>query len=288
MKRLLSITLAAFVAVFSLSAQDTEKKQYLPQQGEWSIGFDAKPVLQLVEAVFSEESDDIMEYPGLGGEPSLSTGPSVSLMGKYMLTDRLALKANVGILVRNNKEGYYVADDAASILDPLSQAKVADFSNTRSTGLSLMAGAEYRVGKKRIQGVFGGGLLFGVEKSLTKYHYGNQMTTINQKPTVAQDHLYDDNAYRVLKQFSYAPDFFVGLVGTAGVEFFVAPKVALGAEMSLTAGYRVYQQTYTVSEGYNPSSEVIEQKTDLITPMYSAFRMATENLGGSLYLSFYF
>lgn len=288
MKKILSIILAAGVAVLSLSAQETETKQYLPEEGDWAIGFDAKPVLNFVGNVFNGSTYN--EFTPLGGEPSLLNGPTVSLMGKYMLTDELALKANVGVLVDNNKAAYYVQDNAAAVLNPLSHAKVADIRNKRTTGVSLMAGAEYRVGKKRVQGVFGGGLLVGIEKSIINYSYGNSMTTINQKPTTTEKFkdIWSEDNYRLLKQYSGTPDFLVGLVGSAGVEFFVAPKIALGAEVSLCAAYTVTQQTYTISEGYNTSTEVIEKRTDLVSPLFGSFSLSTKNLGGSLYMSFYF
>ena len=289
MKKVLVFILAAGLAVVSASAQDTEKKQFLPEKGDWSIGFDAKPVLQFVENVFSE-STDVIDSPVIGGEPSLQYGPTVSLMTKYMLTNNLAFKANLGVLVSNDKTAGYVTDDAAKILDPLSLAKVTDMKTKRKTGISVMAGLEYRVGKKRVQGIFGGGLLFGLEKELGLYSYGNQMTIINQKPSVASQlgEVYDDNLYRPLKTFAFSPNYYAGLVGTAGVEAFVAPKIALGAELSLCASYTIKQQTYAISEGYNPSSKVIEVRTDLIAPMTGAFNLSTENLGGSLYLMFYF
>lgn len=278
----------------SLSAQETEKKQYLPEQGDWAIGFDAKPVLNFVGNLFNGSPNNMS--PTLGGESTLSTlwgpilpsNPTVSLMGKYMLTDNLALKANFGILIRNDKYSEYVQDDAAAVLDPLSNAQVADCRNGRNTGLSLMAGAEYRVGKKRVQGVFGGGLLFGLEKQLVKYSYGNEMTSINQRPTTPFCDYDATGGYRTLKEFTDKPQIYAGIVGTAGVEVFVAPKIALGAEVSLYAMYVIGQQTYTVSEGYNPATEVIEKKTDLVAPLTGSFRMGTDNLGGSLYLSFYF
>ena len=284
----MTILAAAIVAV-NLSAQETEKKQYLPEKGDWAFGFDAKPMLQFVENLFNE-TGDLIKSPVVGGEPSLLYGPTVSLMTKYMITDHFAFKANLGVLVANDKVAGYVADDAAKILDPLSESKVTDVMNSRKTGLSLMAGLEYRVGKKRVQGIFGGGLLFGLQKDFIMYSYGNQMTTVNQVPSVATQlgEVYDDKFYRPLEKFAFSPNYFGAVVGTAGVEAFIAPKVALGAELSLCASYTIKQQTYMITEGYNPSSEIIEQRTDLITPMVGSFSIATENLGGSLYLMFYF
>ena len=144
---------------------------------------------------------------------------------------------------------------------------------------------EYRVGKKRVQGVFGGGILLGVQSVREVYSYGNEMTLINQQPTSAYSY---NNGYRTLKTYSNAPDFFAGLYGSAGVEFFVAPKVSLGAEVSLCAGWQVQQQKYTISEGYYSSTEVIEKRTDLDGPRSGSFQLSTRNLGGSLYMAFYF
>lgn len=288
MKKIFSLLLAASVAVLSLSAQETEKKQYLPEEGDWSIGFDAKPILNFVGNALNGSTDNSLD--AFGGEPTLTdNGPTVSIMGKYMLTDNFAVKANLGLLFDNDKEAYYIQDDAATILDPLSNSKVADYKSTKKSGVSLMAGVEYRVGKKRIQGVFGGGVLVGVKSNVVKYSYGNKMTAINQHPTTAGN--FSDvwaGDYRTLKQFSQTPNFYAGLVGTAGVEFFVAPKVALGAEVSVVAAYDVNKQTYTYSEGYNPSTEIIERKTDLVSPRTGSFNLETKNFGGSLYLAFYF
>lgn len=287
MKKILSLLLAAGMTLSSLSAQETEKKQYLPEAGDWAIGFDAKPILNYVGNIFNGNTNNTLSP--LGGESSLDYGPTVSIMGKYMLTDKFAVKANVGLLLNTAKQAYYVQDDAAVILDPLSNAKVADYRSARNTGISLMAGAEYRLGKKRIQGVFGAGVLVGVRKNVVKYSYGNKMTTINQNPTVTGNfgNVWHDS-YRVVKEFSGRPNFYAGLTGSAGVEFYVAPKIALGAEVSVVAAYNFNQQTYTISEGYNASTEVIERKTDLVSPMTGSFYLGTENLGGSLYVSFYF
>ena len=179
MRKLLSLLLVAFVAIGNIAAQDVEEKVYLPEAGDWAIGFDAKPLLNFVGNVFNGSYSNTMDDFG-GGEPTLDlnafnsqnssifNSPTVSLMAKYMITDNLAFKTNVGILVNNDKTAAYVRDDAAYVLDPLSEAKVADIRNQRNTGFSLLAGLEYRVGKKRVQGVFGGGLLVGFETQVTK------------------------------------------------------------------------------------------------------------------------
>lgn len=298
MRKLLSLLLVAFVAIGNIAAQDVEEKVYLPEAGDWAIGFDAKPLLNFVGNVFNGSFSNTMDDFG-GGEPTLDlnafnsqnssvfTSPTVSLMAKYMITDNLAFKTNVGILINNDKTAAYVRDDAAYVLDPLSEAKVADVCNQRNTGFSLLAGLEYRVGKKRVQGVFGGGLLVGVETQVTKYRYGNEMTELNQRPTTS-GMVSPNSAYRPVKQYGGEPNVIAGLVGSAGVEWFVAPKIALGAEVSLCAAYTFNRQQYTVSQGYNATLKAVEERVDLTTPATAEFSLGTKNLGGSLYMAFYF
>ena len=288
MKKLLSVILASTVAIGTVVAQNNEQKVYLPEAGDWAIGVDVKPLLNFAGNIFNGSVDNSLESFG-GGEPTLGSSmlmnaPTASLMGKYMLTDNLAIKANLGILIHNSKNAAYVRDDAAYRTDPLSDAMVADVRNTRNTGISFLAGAEYRVGKNRVQGVFGGGLLIGVQNSVTTYRYGNEMTEVNQQPSS----VFSNGAYRTLKTYSGDPAVITGLVGSAGVEWFVAPKIALGAEVSLAMAYTFNRQQYSLSEGYNPALRIVEEKTDLEVPATAEFTMGTSNLGGSLYLSFYF
>lgn len=307
MKHILSSIIVCLTAVTSLAAQDDERKQYLPEAGDWSIGLDIKPVFNYVSGLFNDSPTGLDLG---GGQPSifrpdwdslsssekealrddyddfLKYYPTVSIMGKYMLRDNLAIKANVGVLFDSDKQGSYSPDQQAQIVDPLSESKVANMQAEKTFGLSALAGVEYRIGRKRIQGVFGGGLLFGAAGHTRTYKYGNGMTPINQWPEGSISGAKE--GYRKLKEFSETPNFYAGLYGSAGVECFVAPKVALGAEVSLCVGYQISPQKYEISEGYNPNTEVIEKHTELVEPLTASFLLSTRSLGGSLYLAFYF
>ena len=286
MKRLLTIVLLSAVAAFSVSAQETEK-QYLPEAGDWSIGFNAKPVLNFVGNLFNNSS-----YNNVGvisGESTLPGNIGTSIMTKYMITDNFAFRANVGFSIANNNSAEYVIDDKAYYFNPLSEEKVVDYRNSRSTRVSALFGVEYRIGKKRVQGVFGGGLLVGVTNTRNQYSYGNAMTEINPNPTTSDFYGSTSNpSNRVIEEYTSRPCYHAGLVGTAGVEWFFAPKVSLGAEVSVHAAYKYNQQSYKVSEQYSTVKNAIEQRTDLSQPAFGAFSFGTENLGGALNISFYF
>jgi hypothetical protein len=81
---------------------------------------------------------------------------------------------------------------------------------------------------------------------------------------------------------------FFGITGNVGIEWFVAPMISLGAEVNLTAYHVKGAQTYITSEGYNPALNDVVTRTDIISPGDKALVFGTDNLGGSLYLYFYF
>ncbi|MDE7374426.1 MAG: hypothetical protein K2M86_03740, partial [Odoribacter sp.] len=93
---------------------------------------------------------------------------------------------------------------------------------------------------------------------------------------------------RPLTQFNKGANVYVGLTGSAGVEWFVAPKISLGAEVNLSLYYMLGKQTYLESESYNATLGRVEKRVELKSPGNRGFYMATECLGGSLSLNFYF
>ena len=58
--------------------------------------------------------------------------------------------------------------------------------------------------------------------------------------------------------------------------------------MSLLIAKRFDRGSYNKSEGYNPTSAQVETHTELIAPSSNAFHIGTENLGGKLFMMFYF
>lgn len=298
MKKLIAIILSACLLPAGLWAEEKEKKQYLPEEGDWALGIDVVPILKYIGNAFNG-TDGSNELNHVGGSPFTSGNanfrdrglmPDVSIMGKYMLTDEWALRANIGLMLSAENEKAYSTDDKALLENPLSEAKVTDRVRHERNGMSMMLGAEYRKGSRRIQGVFGGGVLFAFQNSKDSYSWGNALTEINQSPSsysfAGMPTL--PTGYRVLKQNGTGSDVYLGLTGSAGIEWFVAPKIALGAEVNLSLYYIFGSQTYIESEGYNTTSSKVETRTDLLSPGDNGIYFGTESLGGSLYMTFYF
>ena len=269
-----------------------EKKQYLPEEGDFSISFSVTPLLKYAGNLFNNSTDNSLK--NLGGEPVTANiekwyhdiNPDVSIMGKYMLTDNFGLRANIGLMFRNNYNNFYVQDDKAVSINPFDETKLTDRSRDSKNGASVMLGAEYRLGHRRVQGVFSAGIRGGMQNTKSKYEYANQITSINQKPSSGFN-TSDGYGYRLLTRDN-GRDYIMGLVCSAGVDWFVAPKVALGAEVNFTAYYLMGGQIYTISEGYNHVTKQVETRTDIKSPGDNTLYIGTDNVGGSLYISFYF
>ncbi len=296
MKKLIVIILSACLFPAMLWAEEKQQKQYLPEEGDWALGIDVVPILKYIGNAFNG-TDGSNGLNHVGGTPFTSGHfgnqglmPTVSIMGKYMLTDEWAVRANVGLMISSANDKAYSPDDKALLTNPFSEAKVIDGARYDRNGMSMLLGAEYRKGARRIQGVFGAGLLFAFQNSKETYSWGNALTEINQSPT---SHAFANmptlpTGYRALKQNGAGSDFYLGLTGSAGIEWFVAPKIALGAEVNLSLYYIFGTQTYVESEGYNATLGKVETRTDLYAPGSNGIYFGTESLGGSLYMTFYF
>lgn len=300
MKKLLSIIAIGLIPFISISAQSEDSKSYLPKQGDIAFGINAKPILKYAGNFFNANTDNSLNY--LGGEPvdgmideehALYKKefddllPKVSIMGKYMLTDNWGLRANVGLMFGTDIEKKYVQDDKVAMLDPWNESKLIDKRYTSKKGMSLMLGTEYRKGNNRVQGVFGMGAILGFVSKNVSYDYANAITDLNRTPSVSWNETVAKTGYRVLNEKTDNTVFY-GVTGSAGVEWFVAPQIALGTEVNLSLCYVNGGQQYKKSEGYNEAAQKVDTRYDLDSPGDNKFVFGTENLGGSLYMVFYF
>jgi len=317
MKKILSILLVAALAtpMFAekMSPEEAANADYsgwLPAQGEFFIGFSVDPFANFIGNMFVGTTPDASYTRGadynIGGQ-TLLTAPFVSIMGGYMLTDNLAVKANIGLIVNYKRTIYNVLDDKALFENPFSRQLVNDVKKNGQYGGSFAAGVEYRVGKRRVQGVFGGGLVYAFQTKSTTYSYGNQITALNQVPTVAGDlGTTGDNVYgynpesgvysaaRLINDAAASSGkdavwHRIGLYTTVGVEWFVAPKIALGLNVNLDLLYGWSFNVCKQYEGYNLMTGEVDVYTDTRNVSnYSGVTFGTENIGANIYLNFFF
>ena len=301
MKKRIILLMSLILMGFSVIAQEItenievqikpkkEKKEkfLLPEKGNWAVGVDMVPLLRTLGTVFWGGSNPM----GFQGTPYFQgiPYPNVSIVTKYMVSNKCAIRANLGATIVSTTVGDNVRDDAAFFIDNTTAAKVTDYVETNAYGASVALGAEYRCGKKRVVGIFGGDLLFGYHAASITYTYGNVMNDVNQKPTTNQPYFPTTTSPNTRALFQKnAGAISAGVQLTSGVEVFVAPKIAIGGQVNLSYVFTYNRQTYREAEGYNELSGNVEQRTDIQTPAGWSHRFNTNNIGGALYMIFYF
>lgn len=310
MKKYILFASACLLSLNLFAQQDKPEKNYLPEEGDVTIGINAIPFLKYLGNCFSDAGDNTINAKKIGGVPSVGfpvapglQNPIISIFGKYFLTDQTALRLNVGIGIGSKTQRKYVQDDAALAADPLSAAQVEDSYKYRSTGFSLAAGYEWRRGGKRLQGFWGGQAVVAYSNSKHFFNYGNAITEINQTPSPSQTSTVWDNPVsgqtvptlnpnignnsRLLQQ-NDGRSWTYGVGGFVGVEYYIAPKIAIGCEMSLNLLWTTEGKSLQKSERFNPDFNRVEENVRWSEPGGSAFHFGTENIGTSLYVAFSF
>ena len=308
---------SACMMLASTTYVDAKKpeKNYLPEAGDVTIGVNAVPFLNYLGNMFGKQKNNKINPAEIGGVPAFNKGvipgldnPTMSIFGKYFLTDKTAIRLNVGIGINSQTQSNYVQDDAAVAENPLSVDLVEDTYKYRNSGMSVAVGYEWRRGSKRLQGFWGGQAILAYSNSKHFFGYGNAITELNQNPTSTNawaiaDILIDENDVilepfpninnnvggnsRLLMQ-SDGRSWTYGVGGFAGVEYYIAPKISIGCEMSLNLLWTTGSKKYQKSERFNPDFNRVEENTRWTGKSDSGFRFGTENIGTSLFVAFSF
>lgn len=294
---------SACMMLASTTYVDAKKpeKNYLPEAGDVTIGVNAVPFLNYLGNVFGKSDKNKINPEKIGGVPAVPglDNPTMSIFGKYFLTDQTALRLNVGIGINSITQSGYVTDDAAAVNNPLSVAEVEDTYKYRNSGMSIAVGYEWRRGSKRLQGFWGGQAILAYSNSKHFFGYGNAITEINQDPSQYDDFNNWDfsvtpptlenigNNSRLLMQ-SDGRSWTYGLGGFVGVEYYIAPKISIGCEMSLNLLWTTGGKKYQKSERFNPDFNKVEENIRWTGKSDSGFRFGTENIGTSLFVAFSF
>jgi hypothetical protein len=223
--------LFSFCAVTAGSfAQDilTSKKGHviLPQAGDFALGFDAVPVLD-----FALNAVNIMNNTGQTAQhPGFVSGFNQIIVGKYFLDDNMAIRGRFGINTMSASTKTFGDNPLTpSAVEP--ENILLQTTRTASSSYFLAAGIEMRRGHNRLQGFYGGELMIGLNSGSVRNSYGIEY---NQ---TAQDSSYIfQGSSRVLAQKD-GISFTFGLRGFAGVEYFVLPKISIGAEFGWGLGF---------------------------------------------------
>jgi hypothetical protein len=257
----------------------------LPEAGEFALGFNAIPVLTFIGNTFNGNT-----FNNSIGDDKFASGFGQNVIfGKYFLEDKKAIRVDFRFGVHSATFENNVINDAQNSPDSL----VADEAKLVNQNYVIGVGHEWRMGTGRLQGVVGGGLFYGFNSSTkSKFEYGNDFSAGNAAPTSTTW----DNFGNALGVSSMGErvvsvkggnTWGLGARLFAGVEYFIAPKISLGAEFGWFLAYsKTGEATATFESWDGGSGDVVSREQS--TSSSRRFDVDTDNFGGALYLMFHF
>jgi hypothetical protein len=267
---------------------------YLPEMDEWGLGVSAAPFLQYF-GNFLNGATGTNGAPGFNfAQNHTSTVPAIAIFGKLVKDENTAYRVRFNIGKNTSIIKSVISQDELTP-DPDFPAFTEDWRKTNTTAIVISPGIEKRRGSTRLQGVYGGELVFGLTSTKTTYEYGNPMTADFTSPT--STNAFGGNllgpggtsSIRLLEDKS-GSNFLVGARGFIGVEYFFAPKISLGGEFGYMFAYQTRARSLQTTQTWDPSTTAIrETKTDLYRNNgLTSIGIGLDNLSGSINLLFYF
>ena len=290
MNKIYSLVLAMCVGVISYGQSNDQiqnKKgiDIMPVKGEFAVGAGVglSNVTGFVGSMFGYTGYNSFNQSYIN---SPIVGTSQSIFGKYMLTDNNALRMTLYNGGSDAVTNYEVFDDRANSPD----STVVDKYGSNSSTTYISAGYEWRRGKTRLRGIYGGEAVLSWSNSSRSYTYGNAMDATNLTPTSSIGY-YNQDYGRILEE-NFGSTFGIGVRGFVGVEYYIAPKIAMGTEF----GWRVMmsksnKSSYTY-ERFDPFADsgagAIVTHTDTPNLGSRTFSSNIDNFNTQVYFHFYF
>jgi hypothetical protein len=224
------------VVSLGLSAQDLTSKKgenYLPESGDWAIGFDATSFLNYAGNLLNAGA-----VAPTTSEPMLAQ----TIYGKIFTDDNQAYRLTLGINMLNDKVNTLV--DGLESDGTTTGSMVTDEVKTSTSMIALGLGKEYRRGSTRLQGLYGAEAMIMLTGGKTQYTYGNTIKSeANAGNTISRP-----------TEVKNGGSFGFILRGFVGAEYFIAPKIAISAEygwgigLTSNGGSSISTETYDLAE----------------------------------------
>ena len=256
MKKIITLSLIGLFAFNVASAQDGEVLKnkngvaMLPAAGDWGLGFNATPLLNYAGNMLGSSGNNSMSAAWAGDDNVL--------FGKYFKDANTAYRGQLRIGMKSEKE-----DDTS----------LGAFNNTKTTSESNVAigvGLEKRRGHGKIQGYYGGDVMIGLNSKKETMEYADTTGA------------YEAPGWTMTPEKGVSNQFDFKLMGVVGVEYFILPKLSLGAEYSWGLHYQSMGQLTTTT--VNASGSTVSNSQD----KSSTLNLDTDNMSGKIRLMFYF
>lgn len=274
MKKKILFVAAILGASFGTIAQDdNDEKVFTPEAGDWVIGFDAAPALNYFGNMFNGTMANSLNTNFVNSDNVL--------FGKYYKDATTAYRGSLRIL------NYSVNQDVLIDTNTVNSnpTYLTDMSKQSGSLIQIGAGLEKRKGEGRFQGYYGGELNISIGGA---NNFENTYAAILDSANIADG---ASSNGRVLTS-KIAGGFGLGIRGFVGVEYFIAPKISLGAEFGWGFGLQTIGEGETVTENYGfDGASATTQSTYTVSTMSaksSFMSIDTDNVGGRIKLLFHF
>ena len=262
---------AAFCIAGATFAQDvlTSKKgmPILPEAGDYSIGIDATPFLDYAGNMFNGNTNNTA--PGF----AYGVDRPFAVYGKYFIDANSAYRATFRLGFGSNSNKNMVQDFSSGAgADDMVEDKFA----ASAMNITLGLGKEWRRGSGRLQGIYGGEGIINLNSGKTTNEYGNDFDDVATGPGDS----------RVLETKN-GLGFGLSVRGFVGVEYFIAPKMSLGAEYGYALGFNTQgygESTVEVFDGTSSEEITAEDQGTKTT----GFGLDTDASGFNIKFNFHF
>jgi hypothetical protein len=279
--KIISGALGICAISFGTIAQNADLKNeegfnILPEQGEFAIGFNTVPIFNWIGNAFNANTNNTYA----GDNKFVSNLGNNVLFGKYMLKENVAIRAHLRVGIFNDSRDNYVLDDTQN--NP--NIFVSDNRVVNEQTYTLGAGYEFRRGKGRVQGIYGGDVFFMYNKFSESYEYGNVFGQLNQAPTTTTN-FNNGNAQPQgsrLVNFEQGGTFGLGVRPFVGIEYFFSSKMSIGGEFGWNVMFANTGDGTNVNEYYDPiSGEVVQNTFDAAGSQ--TWDLDTDNFNGAIF-----
>jgi hypothetical protein len=248
MKKSVLVIALAF-GVSGAFAQDLTSKKgepILPEAEDWAISMNVDPIFQFIGNAFSG-STAVNGAPGVNWLNSNQT-----IIGKKFIDDKNAYRVLVRLGFNSQSFKNFVSDDALTTLPsfPEQAGEVEDKFKMSNSNIAIGVGKEMRRGKTRLQGFYGADAMIWISSSKMKWEYGNTMSATSGSGTTTNPTSTSWNtstgavtgevgtSNRPIMSKS-GMTFGIGVRAFIGAEYFILPKIAIGAEYGWGLGFQM-------------------------------------------------
>jgi len=226
--KIISIILFLVLGFVNMQAQT----DYLPKAGTIALGASAN-----IANIFTNFGDAVKV-------------PSLSI--QLYVGSKTAVRGTFGIDYANNLDKFYVRDDAAYVLNPLSNVQVVDTKKVLGNNYNTSLAIQQFFGETKLRGFIGLQGLYLAGSSKTNNTYANPMNAMNPFPSsyngAYTSYNGSNSANQRTLEVNISSTYSIGGGIIAGFEYFVLPRLSIGGEMSLNAIYSHTGQASTKSE----------------------------------------